>query len=353
MSYARDLRDRLEASLQPKLAKANPLRTLGFSSELLKLGLSEDELYAHAYAVARILMGRVHPDRAENGETESQQRRVSEAFDLLKNRPLFSNWLRDFREGLDDERAEITILKRATRDLQRDNATYRQIARDAVADSKELRQRYEVVASRLQRHLLMRAAALKAGNVFTAEQSLSLRVMHFSFYEDRSNRRVTHCRRRFGEELFPVKTIRRCELEALPGAPAAPAVAIGFKTLRELVAERITNPVVGINFRTIVSMFGHYTETVHYPTGERVILGSVVPADLGAFQITGANTMVPYGLLLPALSGEIYIQGSYSSAMTSKSGSHAGTPSSHSLSSSEAGLPSSPGGRARPSPPTS
>lgn len=307
MSFARDLRNKLEASLQPKLAKANPLRTFGFSSELLKLGLSEDELYAHVYATARILMKRMHPDlAAENHEIEAHQLRVSEAFGLLKSRELFGKWLRDFREEIDAENAEITILREGGRELQRVNATYRKIAAGAVAEAKVLRQGYEAATEAFQRYLLMRTLALRGGGVFSAEQSLAIRVMRFRLYEDCNKRRTTLCRRR-GEELFPVKGIRRRDVESVPGAPASSELSIGFEALRQLLTTRVIHPVIGISFQEFTSSFGHYTEAVYYPTGERVILGSVLPAELKDHRPgTRVTSWVPYGALFPILRNEVY-----------------------------------------------
>ncbi|HXK39649.1 MAG TPA: hypothetical protein VJ837_02345 [Candidatus Paceibacterota bacterium] len=304
MSDARHLRKELEASLQPQLARANPLRTLGFSTELLKLGLSEDELYDHVYATARILMKRMHPDREGNDEIQGQQRNVSEAFGLLKNRPLFGNWVRDFREGLDAGRSEVNILKQAADELRRSSEAYRGIAAKATSEARSLRQEHEVATEAFQRYLLMRRLVLRGGSVFSSEQTLAIQVMSFRLYEDRNKRRVTICRRH-GEELFPLKGIRRRDVEGVPGAPSSPALAIGFEALRRLLAGQTSHPVVGIAFQELTTKFGHYTETIHHPGDERVILGSMSPAELNDRR-TRTTIWLPYRALPSILGNEIY-----------------------------------------------
>ena len=62
----------------------NPLEQIGFSPAILRIGLSEDQLYNYCLRSARTLLAEVHPDRM--GEESEEARRFSDAFNVLHNR---------------------------------------------------------------------------------------------------------------------------------------------------------------------------------------------------------------------------------------------------------------------------
>jgi hypothetical protein len=307
MDYARGLRRQLEVSLQPKLTK-NPLHILGFSPELLKLGLSEDELYEYMYSTARLLFARMHPDRG-NEEIEEQQRRVSEAFSLLKDRQLFSIWLRDLRDEVSEERAEITRIRKAHRDLQEVATQHRKEAAQNAKTLQSVRRGLTTTTGRFRTYLLTRNYELREGRVFSVGQDLTITVLRFGFHwESECTLKMVRAHERRGERLFLAPTLSKSDLEKVPGAPDAQAVEIGFESLRRLLSGRSTKPVVAVNFQTLVSKGGRYEETTHYLKGSWSVVGSVLPSDLSQFPIgsEAINTKVPYDTLLPILSGEIY-----------------------------------------------
>lgn len=100
----------------------NPLEAIGFSPAILRLGLSEDQLYNYCRRSARVLLSEVHPD-AMDGEVLEQARRASDALNLLNDREAFRQAMIEFREVRSNERAEERTLREQIRTLERQNTT--------------------------------------------------------------------------------------------------------------------------------------------------------------------------------------------------------------------------------------
>ncbi len=90
----------------------NPLRTIGFSSELLRLGLSEDELWGFAKKVARDLTAILHPD-ANNSDEREAAVEITTAFQSLKDRNTFLRSLREFKHTYNEDRSNENLKKRS------------------------------------------------------------------------------------------------------------------------------------------------------------------------------------------------------------------------------------------------
>ena len=66
----------------------NPLRTIGFSSELLRLNLDEDQLWEFAKKAAQRLIVILHPDHKDTEEQEASVA-IRQAFESLKDKDAF------------------------------------------------------------------------------------------------------------------------------------------------------------------------------------------------------------------------------------------------------------------------
>jgi len=74
----------------------NPLTMIGLTPAILRLGLTQDELYEYCTRTARALFACVHPDR-HPGTPRPEALHVSEAFDLLKDRQVFHAAITEFQ----------------------------------------------------------------------------------------------------------------------------------------------------------------------------------------------------------------------------------------------------------------
>ena len=74
----------------------NPLTMIGLTPAILGLGLTQDELYEYCTRTARALFACVHPDR-HHGPQRPEVLRFSEAFDLLKDRQVFNEAIKEFQ----------------------------------------------------------------------------------------------------------------------------------------------------------------------------------------------------------------------------------------------------------------
>ncbi len=294
------MRKKLRVSLEPKLAKANPLRTIGFSTAVLALGFSEDELYEFTHATARILLARVHPDRAQTVEIREQQSRVSEAFELLKDRALFSEWLRDLSAESGAERSELNELRdadeilRANLEAARSSAT---MLRDELDATK---QRRDAISKSLHDYLLSQSYQVCGPNVFTVEPKLSIATLHLTFYEQYEERQA----KARHETLFSTQNVKDKGV-MLPGIgkfdQASEIVRRVFSSCRPL-------PYVGMQIREFQTDAGKYDELLYQPKGPRIILGTVGEEDFASLSVSfgkTASSQVRYGLLVPVIKNEI------------------------------------------------
>lgn len=98
----------------------NPLEQIGFSPAILRLGLSEDQLYDYCQRSARALLAQVHPDRT--GKENEEARRFSDALTSLRDRENFRNAMIEFRETHSYQHLEERTLRQQIRALQKHNA---------------------------------------------------------------------------------------------------------------------------------------------------------------------------------------------------------------------------------------
>src|SRR5712691_653679 len=70
---------------------------IGLTPAILRLGLTQDELYEYCTRAARALFACVHPDR-HPGTPRPEALHFSEAFDLLKDRQVFHAAITEFQE---------------------------------------------------------------------------------------------------------------------------------------------------------------------------------------------------------------------------------------------------------------
>jgi hypothetical protein len=95
----------------------NPLSVLGLSHELLRVGLTEEELLSVTRRFARSLLSEVHEDRVQRTpRTEALQRRFSAAMVVLRDRVSFDAALGELRREASRVRDQINF------DVRRDRA---------------------------------------------------------------------------------------------------------------------------------------------------------------------------------------------------------------------------------------
>lgn len=112
MALGTSLLDQLVQMVEGKRWEENPLRTIGFSPLLLNLGLSTEELYGFVRKTARTLFATLHEDR--RGKSEAQIR-LSQAFDVLKDKELFQKAMDEFRTLRSDLNHETETLRSLSR----------------------------------------------------------------------------------------------------------------------------------------------------------------------------------------------------------------------------------------------
>ena len=132
-----------------RLVEENPLITLGWTEEMLELGLSEDELYALCQNTARFLLAKFHSDKqgtAADQRTGSLQVKFSIAFNALKDRSVFTNAMRTFRDDLDERRtvqnADSKTVATLTERVQRAELQW-SVALEELKTASDRANRYE------------------------------------------------------------------------------------------------------------------------------------------------------------------------------------------------------------------
>lgn len=88
------------------------------SLSLLELGLSSDDLYEHCRRNVRDLLQRVHPDTRQGKVVQALQR-ISDAFDVIKERKVFDDALRAVRQERAYERREQQTLRVMAQNAER------------------------------------------------------------------------------------------------------------------------------------------------------------------------------------------------------------------------------------------
>lgn len=102
---------------------SNPLSVLGLSHELLRVGLTEEELLSVTRRFARSLLSEVHEDRVQRTpRTEALQRRFSAAMGCLRDRASFDAALGELRREASRVRDQINS------DVRRDRALTSRLA---------------------------------------------------------------------------------------------------------------------------------------------------------------------------------------------------------------------------------
>lgn len=159
-TFTQGLRESVAKSLLPPQQK-NPLRTIGLSSLILELGLSDDELYEFCRDMAKDLVVHFHPDRIEASATVVEhQRRFAGAFEALKNRQVFDSALSEFKQQHNEEMSErsrehqIAVTQRGLLDETR---TKLASAEDSV---KNTNHRIDAMKDKFFTHLRLRGANL-------------------------------------------------------------------------------------------------------------------------------------------------------------------------------------------------
>lgn len=113
----------------------NPLEQIGFSPAILRLGLSEDQLYDYCRRSARTLLAQVHPDRV--GKESEEAIKFSAALNSLNDRGAFRQAMIEFREARSYERAEERTLHQQIRVLAKQNADLQAAYEDVRADAEK------------------------------------------------------------------------------------------------------------------------------------------------------------------------------------------------------------------------
>lgn len=138
--------DNVRRSLLPwTAADANPIRVIGLGTEILELGLSDEQLYRQVQMFARGLVTQFHPDRVgTDSQMVRRQRSFAAAYQLLKQRAVFDEALWDLRQPRHAVRgetnAEIRIQRERAESLGLEAAHLRERLNEAQTVLKSLKQ---------------------------------------------------------------------------------------------------------------------------------------------------------------------------------------------------------------------
>lgn len=113
-----NLRDKIQKTLEPKIWDENPLRVIGFSYQILNLGLSDDQLYEYCRKSSLYLVQMLHPDKVGDGYQAAHTKFFS-AFNLLDDREVFDKALKEFAGEKTDERQDVTLLRESVELLKK------------------------------------------------------------------------------------------------------------------------------------------------------------------------------------------------------------------------------------------
>ncbi|TSC62172.1 MAG: hypothetical protein Greene041614_647, partial [Parcubacteria group bacterium Greene0416_14] len=143
-TYARQLVQRFRDGVN---VKENPLEIIRFSPDILKLGLTNDELFDYCRRSARFLLAKKHPDSSPGeGVASAIALRYSDAFDQLSNREVFDRAITEFREIHSYVRSEERTLHVQLANLRRNAESLTNAldgAQKKLADEKKWREGIE------------------------------------------------------------------------------------------------------------------------------------------------------------------------------------------------------------------
>src|SRR3989344_1077647 len=114
--------------------KINPLKAIGLSRDVLRLGLSDAELQSLCKHQASLLLSIRHPDKMEGSDEDAKRQalRYSEATGFLNDPAMFARALREFRDQESNERVELEVAITRARELQTDKERLTEDLRIAV-----------------------------------------------------------------------------------------------------------------------------------------------------------------------------------------------------------------------------
>lgn len=182
-----NLRGKVAKSLLPQ-QQTNPLSTIGLSSLILELGLSDDELYEFCREMAKDLVVHFHPDRIGTAPTAVEhQHRFAGAFEALKNRQVFDGALQEFKQQHNEEASDKSRERKigiTQRDLLDETRTKLVSAEDSVKNTDH---RIDVMKDKFFVHLRLRGVTLSesVSSVLKAtgiQQAVRLNLLVFDPY---------------------------------------------------------------------------------------------------------------------------------------------------------------------------
>lgn len=153
----------------------NPLEQIGFSPAILRLGLSEDQLYEYCRRSARTLLAQVHPDRV--GEESEEAIKFSDALNSLNNREAFRQAMIEFRETRSYERAEERTLRQQIRAIEKQNADLQSAYVDVRAEVEQEKGFH----TWMRRYFAGHALHITQEPVMPVAECRRLRVLSFQF----------------------------------------------------------------------------------------------------------------------------------------------------------------------------
>lgn len=128
--------------------QVNPLRTIGFNAELLRINLTEDEFWDVAKKLSRDIVMKIHPDLVNQTERAAAAA-FRDAFEALKSRKRFLSALADLRRDYNEIRSDENLKKRTEGQLhERLNDANRKLL-DSTAQIQELESRNHELIKRL------------------------------------------------------------------------------------------------------------------------------------------------------------------------------------------------------------
>lgn len=130
--------DRTELLQSMTGSQQNPLRTIGFSSQLLRLHLDDDQLWEFAKKTAQRLVVILHPDH-QDADEQSADIEIRSAFESLKDKDIFLRALEDLKKDYNEGRSVENERKRSVDYSQNQIKEAKLREQNAVRKQEELR----------------------------------------------------------------------------------------------------------------------------------------------------------------------------------------------------------------------
>jgi hypothetical protein len=185
--FTRFLKRGLIESMMPQQYKRNPLLVLGFSPELLELGLSDEELFDILRKYARSVLMQFHEDRAgKNPATVERQRMYAEVFEQVGDFKIFQLALQELKEKRSEENSDHNTMLQALRSQVESSRVDAEKLEEALKERVKAVDERDRIARRVSSQLeWQRLFPADSGNkrvIYRLDEVKTLLVLSFEYH---------------------------------------------------------------------------------------------------------------------------------------------------------------------------